>query len=448
MNTLVRSLLVCALGLLPSLVYAEDIDIYMEPRGEAGSEPLVMFNIDYRSNLGSTFNLSDEDRAFFVAELGEAAVPDGSWTYFTALNTALKVVFKDLSGVKVGLMLPHNNANNCAGPAGEKKNCANGGYIAMGFESVEKDDGNGAKAKFIGILEALPSPQGGLSHSWQGKEIWFEFYRYLIGGGVYNGRNGFISYPGGSDEYSSNKNLDDATQGLTAVSWDADIMVADGEDWRYVSPMDTATHCTKVFTISFTFGNSNQEDDSDSAISAAVASGGMGISMSGNQGSFETVLEFLYDVDLGSEAYFGEGNDIEGKQNVVGWFITDQTNPSRHALAAAAGTSLALGVLDDPQLLVETLRSIFQQILSVSTTFVSAGLLGLRTPLYSTVRPDAESVKSSIPISPAKFAVAFRAIYFTLWLPTVGRMMTRPKFTFWSARPVAPSASTSSICPS
>ncbi len=375
MKTFIRALIVVSMGLLPSLVYAEDIDIYMEPRGEAGSEPLVMFNLDYRSNLGSTFNISADDRAFFVAELGEENVPAGtSWTYFIALRTALKVVFKDLAGVKVGLMLPHNQANNCAGPQGEKNKCANGGYIAMGFQSVFKDDENDAKAKFLGILEAMPNPQGGLSHSWQGKEIWFEFYRYLTGGGVYNGRNGYASYPGGHEDYSQNKNLDDPTQGLTGVAWDQSIMAADGSNWRYISPLADATHCTKVFTISFTFGNSNQDSDSDSAIAASPASGGMGISMQGNSGSFENVLKFMNDADIGSATYLGDGGDINGKQNVVGWFITDQTNPSRHALAAASGTSLALGVLGDPQLLVETLNSIFQQILSVSTTFVSASV--------------------------------------------------------------------------
>ncbi len=376
MKTLIRTLIVVSLGLLPSLVYAEDIDIYMEPRGEAGSEPLVMFNLDYRSNLGSTFNISDADREFFVAELGEENVPEGtSWTYFIALRMALNVVFKELAGVKVGLMLPHGQKNNCAGPGNADSNgCANGGYIAMGFESVEKDDGNGAKAKFLGILEAMPNPQGGLSHSWQGKEIWFEFYRYLTGKGVYNGRNGKGSYPG-APGYNQNKNLDDATQGdLAAIAWDPAIMVENDDTWTYISPLADATHCTKVFTISFTFGTSNQEDDSDSAIAASPASGGMGISMQGNSGSFESVLDFMYDADLGTETYLGEGNDINGKQNVVGWFITDQTNPSRHALAAASGTSLALGVLGNPQLLVETLNSIFQQILSVSTTFVSASV--------------------------------------------------------------------------
>ena len=68
MNALIRALLVAALGLLPSLVYAEDIDIYMEPRGEAGSEPLVRFNLEYRSNRGSSFNICAADRAFFGTE--------------------------------------------------------------------------------------------------------------------------------------------------------------------------------------------------------------------------------------------------------------------------------------------------------------------------------------------------------------------------------------------
>ena len=45
-----------ALSALTGLTLADDTDIYMNPRGSLppGSEPMVMFSLDYRPNLGST----------------------------------------------------------------------------------------------------------------------------------------------------------------------------------------------------------------------------------------------------------------------------------------------------------------------------------------------------------------------------------------------------------
>ena len=376
MKTLKRIALMLAVGALPLMVYAEDIDIYMDPSPPLGGEPLVMFTLDYRPNLGSNFNLNASQRAFFEAELGFD--PGGSQTYFSVLRLALRVVFKDLSGVKIGLLLPHNFSNNCQGPANSKANCANGGYIAMGFQSVDRLDSNGAKARFMNILENMPTPSGGLSHSWQGKEMWFEFFRYLTGQEVYNGRNGFRSYSGATGSNNS-QNLD---VNFPAIAWDSDIMAFDRiqgsgsnahEIWRYTSPLDAATECTRIFTINFAFGVSNQDSNSDAAIGASPANGGLGINMSGQQGSFTNVLKFLYDSDLGN-GQFGTVPDLSGKQNIMGWLLTNQDNPNRDQIADAMGTRNALNVLNDPELLVETLRSIFQQILSVSTTFVAASV--------------------------------------------------------------------------
>ena len=60
MDTMIRKIalttalaaLVCSVG----DVHADDTDVYINPGSglPAGSEPMVMFSIDYRSNLGST----------------------------------------------------------------------------------------------------------------------------------------------------------------------------------------------------------------------------------------------------------------------------------------------------------------------------------------------------------------------------------------------------------
>lgn len=378
MKTFTRILLLAFLGLLPLMVYAEDIEIYMDPVPPEGAEPLVMFSIDYRPNLGS----SVADYTDFFAErltLGydDPDLPAGNWTFFDVLRLSLKVVFQDVSGVKVGLMLNHDNSNNCEGPENAVPRCSNGGYIAMGFESLQTGDLNGAKAKFQSILSAIPVPQGNLAHPHQGKEMFFELYRYLIGGEVYNGRNGYLDYAG-----DQNTSLDDEFPG---AAWDSSIITYDRTEgsgsnaydvYKYASPLTTGTECTRLFTINFMFFVTNQESDSDDAIRQTTANGGMGgINLQGANNSFPTVLKYLYDADLGDGTY-GTVADIDGKQNVVSYFVVDPSfiNNTTTAYAQAGGTQLPLAFSQDPQELIDTLNNIFQQILSVSTTFVSASV--------------------------------------------------------------------------
>ncbi|MDX1509232.1 MAG: hypothetical protein R3358_13185, partial [Woeseiaceae bacterium] len=147
---------------------ADDTDIYMN--GGAGlppnSEPMVMFSLDYRPNLGSAACNGNECDQL----IKEGYMPvQASYTFFDVLKGALKKVMDPLDGVKVGLMLNHDNINNCAGFG--RTRCSNGGYIAMGFESFEENDANGAKARFHSILDAMPIPAGNQSHSYQGKEL-------------------------------------------------------------------------------------------------------------------------------------------------------------------------------------------------------------------------------------------------------------------------------------
>ncbi|MEE4164040.1 MAG: hypothetical protein V2I25_16170, partial [Woeseiaceae bacterium] len=168
MDTLIRKALLSAS--LAALVFAtggahaDDTDVYMNPGAglPEGSEPMVMFSLDYRPNLGSTACNGGECDAL----IAEGYLPPyGPYTFFDVLRASLKKVFDPLEGVRVGLMLNHNNNNNCAGFG--RTRCSNGGYIAMGFERFEKGDANGAKARFNNILASMPTPQGNQSHSYQ-----------------------------------------------------------------------------------------------------------------------------------------------------------------------------------------------------------------------------------------------------------------------------------------
>ena len=345
---------------LSGYAHADDTDIYMNSGSglPEGSEPMVMFSLDYRPNLGSTAcNGNECDTLIAEGYLS----PTGPYTFFDVLRAALRKVFDPLEGVRVGLMLNHNNNNNCEGFGRTK--CSNGGYIAMGFETFEENDDNGAKARFHKILDSMPTPQGKQSHSYQGKELFFEFFRYLTGQGVYNAHNGYTDYA-----TSNTNNLD---FDHPAISWDTEIETGPKIRPSYESPLDDAGACSKIYTVNVMFQVSNQEDDSDAAIENPVSSGGFG----SPQREFPDVIQYLYDADLASGKY-GDAPNLEDTQNVVSYFIVDDTkiNTTTRSYASAGGTGVPLSLGQSPDELVATLQEIFKQILSVSTTFVAASV--------------------------------------------------------------------------
>ena len=348
--------LVCTVG----SARADDTDVYMNPGSglPSGSEPMVMFSLDYRPNLGSTACTNGECKTLIdEGYMNE----DGPYTFFDVLRGALRKVFDPLDGVRVGLMINHDNNNDCVGFGRTK--CSNGGYIAMGFERFEEDDDNDAKKRFHKILDSMPTPQGNLSHSYQGKELFFEFFRYLTGQGVFNAHNGYTDF-GTANTF----NLD---TDFPAIAWDPQIEWGPKTKPDYLSPLDEAGSCSKIYTVNVMFQVSNQEDDSDAAIAEPIGSGGLG----SPQRTFPDVIQYLYDADLANGSY-GSVPDLDDKQNVISYFIVDETkiNTTTRGYARAGGTGVPLALSEDPDELVATLNEIFKQILSVSTTFVAASV--------------------------------------------------------------------------
>jgi type IV pilus assembly protein PilY1 len=339
---------------------ADDTDVYID-RGSSlpsDSMPMVMFSLDYRPNLGSTA-CGQGQCDTLIKEGYMSAV--GPYTFFDVLRGALQKVFDPLEGIKVGLMLNHDNQNNCAGFG--RTGCSNGGYIAMGFQEFMENDANGAKAKFHSILKAMPTPAGNQSHSYQGKELFFEFFRYLTGQGVYNAHNGWSDYATGNKT-----NLDfDHPQ----ASWDRSIEVPPASKPKYVSPLQSAGACSRIYTVNSMFQVANQESDSDSAIGDPISSGGFG----SPQKEFPDVIQYLNDADLANGSY-GTAPDLDDKQNVTSYFLVDGRfiNTTTIGYAKAGGTGLPLELSENPDELVATLQEIFKQILSVSTTFVAASV--------------------------------------------------------------------------
>ncbi len=329
-------------------VQAEDTDIYFAKGGNSGSQPLVLFTLDWRPNLGSTVCKGTECNALRTSGYLPSS---GTVTFFELLRAALRRVMDDLAvelaDVKVGIMLNHNDTitGQCkAGPTGQ---CSNGGYVLMGFDKN--------KTRF---------------HATLAKELYFELFRWLTGQGVYNGHKGWEDF----GDKNNKDNLDVDNPGTSfddrLLKWDS--AVESGAN--YISPL--TSHCSKVFMINFLFQVSNQEADSDSAIKASKTNGGMnGYDPGNSNAAFANVIRWMRDADLADGTY-GTAGDLEDVQNVTSYFFVDSTkiNTTTNGYASAGGTNQALALSEDPTVLIKNLKDVFKQILSVSTSFVSAAV--------------------------------------------------------------------------
>lgn len=371
-----------------TLARADDIDIYVNSTPSTVNEPMVMFSLDWRSNLGSTIcnGLAGKDPTIAADQVfiaNKCGWPDPSFVanftwddintnsagtidYFELLRAVLRKVFDSIDGVKVGLMINHDD--NCTGgmTCGPSiTQCSNGGYILSGFKSMYSGDANGNKAAFHTLLSNIPVPGGTQAHSYQGKELYFEFFRYLTGQGIHNGHLGWKDF--GDTVKTTNLDTD-----FPNISWDTTIENSAHD--KYVTPIDSAADCVKIFAINIMFQVSNHEDDSDNFIKATKANGGMnGVNISGSNNNFSTVINWMYNNDMADGTY-GTAPNVFGKQNVTSYFLVDSPNTTTNGYAKAGGTGSAITLGSDPTTMVNAIKNIFSQILSVSTSFVSASV--------------------------------------------------------------------------
>lgn len=415
-----------SLAVLVTNTQADDTELFFGGPTANAAPPLVMFSLDWRSNLGSTFcsnvaTASCRDsmgqEIYDALDLG-AQNADGVYTtpgaisLFDSFRAVFKLVFDSdvMDGMAVGFMMNHENG--CSG--NQTVGCSNGGYILRGFEIFEAGDANGAKAEILDIMKNIPIPQGGLAHPYQGKELFFEFYRYLTGQKVLRGTQGwndFNSLTGGSPSGTPGRNLNyefgrtvggetctfgtgatracdnyvgaegyveandsNISKGLgrisSAMTWDPTIM--NSSETRYIAPYDNSLDwsCSKTFTINMMFQVSQQEDSLDTELGAPISSvtGDGGLDLTTSTITFPGVIAKLRNLDHASASV---GEDIDGLQNVRSYFFVDQVNTTTNAYASAGGTDQAIDALSDPRALRDALKKALADINSVSSSFVS-----------------------------------------------------------------------------
>jgi len=371
-------LIAILIGAVFTVANADDTEIYTNNTAAVGGTPLVMFTLDYRSNvLGSTVcNGSDCDT--LVTE-GYLASTSGV-TRLDYLKAVLKKVLDPLSGMKVGIMMSHANNNNCAGPSDTR--CSGGGFILHGLHDITSADSNtdNQKSAIADTLDALNTSGGNTSHPYQGKELFYEFFRYVTGQGAYSGHLGFNDFGDNNQNTNLDSDIPSVQRMLTKTFADASSYTvesdADGDydtPGTYVSPV--TEDCQKIFTINFAFGVTQNEDDADSDITESKANGGLaGITLQGQSDRLETVLSYLYNVDFADNTW-GSLGDLEGKQNITSFFVMDSSGMNTgNSWASAGGSNAAYEWSDNSDELVEDLNSMFSQILSVSTTFTAASV--------------------------------------------------------------------------
>ena len=380
-----------------STVNADDTDVYLNPSTPPDAEPLVMFLMDHRSSLGSNecnaipnnATVADiETDCSYSTELATQMfnlgfAVSGDINLLELIAGVLAVVLDKLSGVQVGLLIPHQNSlSGC--PTGEagtpEAGCSNGGYIPFGFQTLTDDASTAGVnehdvnlAAFISVLANLPNEGlvGGEYHKWQGNEMWFEYYRYLTGGEVWNGHHGYVDFQGDDDV---NLDAEDPVAfPLAGPVWDSGI--ESGAD--YISPI--IGECTKAYALSFSFGVLNGEDDSDDQLILDVAAangGGMSttadtlVLSGGGDNRFEQILAHMNNIDL-ADGDHGLA-DLDGTSNVTSYFFVPSPSNKENGYAdAGGGRTTAFDLDDDPEDVIAAIEDVFASILSVSTTFVA-----------------------------------------------------------------------------
>lgn len=331
--------LLCSMGC--QTAYSDDIDIYVNA-SSSGGEPYVMLMLDWRPSLfnvlcsyGAT-GCVDIMSAETYANLGSHSDGDAIST-FEGFVAVMETVLSNplFDSIYMGLMISNNDTNQNPWKEG-------GGTILEGYKLLGTD-----RAEIINTLKSIPTnPSNSTTHKLQPSETYYEWYRYINGGAVLNGTDVEYNFGG----------VDGAELG---PSYDASIMNVAETD--YISPFTDPNACSKLFSIAVAMNSANQDDATDDEIEADMTSDAAF--------KFEDMLEYMHDpnTDLLSGV-----NDVQPLQKT--WIISDGGSIGATRDWATAGGSGSPLDLTDSVALEDELTDAFNEVLSVSTTFVAASV--------------------------------------------------------------------------
>ena len=390
---LLNSTLVATFIFLSSLgvsvpVMADDTDIYVDPSQPEPAEPLVMFNLDYTSatgaslcsgtlnatsgqdlvdNFGCPFSVEIADQIFAMGFHDDNGSVASKIDLYEGLLAAIRVVVATLDGVKIGIMMSNDHDDNCHGPQSSVK-CSNGGVILRGLESVSDAS---SRQEFQDQIANIPGfDTGSASHSLQSSEAYIEFYRYLTGQDIYNGHNGYTNYG-----TTSAQNTDVDTP---LATWDTSIE----NGTKYISPFESSNACADIYVLNLLFGtqdsggyDSNTSPEHDGTqLTNTVALQGLGmpsISTAANA-IFEEVLAYVHGNDMIPDTTTGSITvTADGIQNITSYIISKTVTNTQNDWAVAGGGRDTAISFADPDEMVTALVDVFEEILSISTTFVA-----------------------------------------------------------------------------
>ncbi len=306
---------------------ADDIEIYLGGAASAG-KPYVHLMLDYRPSVFSTLCTygSDCKPPFMSPEAYDNLGTHDSGdkiTRFDVFVAVMATIFDNdaFGGINMALVI---------------SNFDNGGTILEGYKLLREK-----KAELISTLQSIPVPGNQSStHKLQPSETYYEWYRYINGGGVEYGK-------------STSDNFDAKDE----PSHDPEIISGNS----YISPFDDPNECSKLFSIAIAMNAANQDDSLDDEIEADMSKAAAK--------KFEDMMKYMH----ASSSDLVKG--VDGVQPLQkSWVISDSGSVGATRDWSAAGGSGSPLDIDDPVQLEKDLVTAFKEVISVSSTFVAASV--------------------------------------------------------------------------
>ncbi|PHS73909.1 pilus assembly protein [Porticoccus sp.] len=334
MKRLIYSCLVAIWFVLPN-THADDIDIYVNATVE-GSEPYVMLSLDWRPsifNVLCSYGAGGSCESLMSTETYnnlDIHADGASISTFKGFVATLETILSNpvFDPIYMGLMVSNKD---------------DGGAILEGYKKLGTD-----RDEIIETLKTIPEAStGGEAHKLQPKETYYEWYRYINSRGVINGT-------------AVDNNFGGSAASLQPPSYDDSIMnVAESE---YISPFTDPSACPKLFSILVAMNADNQDDDLDNQIKQDMT-------FPKGKFKFEGMLDYMHN----PESDLLPGIDqITPLQKT--WIISDGGSVGATRDWAKAGGSGSPLDLTDPVQLEKDLTDAFNEVISVSSTFVAASI--------------------------------------------------------------------------